>query len=168
MVYLDRHKMNCGGTGHILSYFKLQRDGSKMRYKFKCCQLKDKSTCSLKLKTTSFSSDGNGKFVYLDRHTADCGTTGFINDFKVERNSGHDKVRYRYYCCNLKDQRWKNAASCYSKYTSYTDDGNDKVYYLDRQTVSCNSGYALSYFKLQRNGSHNKVRYYYKCCKVSY
>ena len=167
MVYIDRHRMNCGGTGNILSMLRLQRDGKKMRYQYKCCSFKDTQVCSLQKKTTSFSSDGNGDAVHLDRHSADCGTTGFINDFKVERNSNHDKIRYSYYCCMLKST-WSGKSSCYTSHTSMTDDGNGKVYYLDRQTVSCNSGYALSYFKLYRNSAHTKWAYHYRCCKVNY
>eukprot|EP00795_Rhopilema_esculentum_P001077 gene1077-biopygen9831 len=124
-------------------------------------------SCSLQSKTTSFSDDGGGNLVYLDRHGADCGNSGFINDIRVERNSAHNKVRYNYYCCNLPSP-WASRSTCYTSYTDFTDDGGGRVYYLDRQTVSCNSGYALSYIRLQRNSSDNKVRYQYRCCKVNY
>ena len=167
MVYIDRHRMNCGGSGNIMSMFHLQRSGGSMRYQYKCCKIRDAGYCSLSRKESSFSDDGSGNAVYLDRHSADCGSSGFINDFRVERNSGHNKVRYNYYCCNLKSP-WNTKSSCYYGHTGFTDDGGGKVYYLDRQTVQCNSGYALSYFRLQRNGSHNKWRYHYRCCKVNY
>ena len=167
MVYIDRHRMNCGSSYNILSMFHLQRDGGKMRYQYKCCQLKATTACSLKQKTTSYSYDGDGDAVYLDRHTADCGTTGFINDLRVERNSAHNKVRYNYYCCNL-SSTWSGKTSCYTSETTMTKDGDGKVYYLDRQTVQCNSGYALSYFKLKRNSGHTKWAYHYRCCKVKY
>eukprot|EP00795_Rhopilema_esculentum_P001080 gene1080-biopygen9833 len=111
---------------------------------------------SVQGKQTSFSDDGGGNLVYLDRHGADCGNSGFINDIRVERNSAHNKVRYNYYCCNL-PSTWASRSTCYTSYTGFTDDGGGRVYYLDRQTVSCNSGYALSYIRLQRNSSHNKV-----------
>lgn len=165
MLYLDRHRVNCGTTGHILSMFHLQRDGGNMRYQYKCCQLRATSYCTLQSKTTTFNSDGSGNALYLDRHTADCGTTGFINDWRVERNSELNKIRYNYYCCSLVSP-WNSKASCYTKETAMTDDGDGKVYFLDRQTVSCNSGYALSYIKLNRSGS--KWGYYYRCCKVNY
>ena len=159
--------MNCGSTGYILSMFHLQRSGKNMRYQYKCCNFKDTAVCANRKKTTSFSKDGDGDAVYLDRHSADCGTTGYINDFKVERNSDHNKVRYSYYCCMLKST-WSGKSHCYTTQTGMTDDGDGKVYYLDRQTVSCNSGYALSYFKLYRNSNHNKWAYHYRCCKVNY
>ena len=167
MVYIDRHSMNCGGAGYILSMFHLQRSGKKMRYQYKCCNFKDTAVCYNQKKTTAYNNDGDGDAVFLDRHSADCGNAGYINDFKVERNSGHDKVRYSYYCCILKSP-WSGKSHCYTKKTSMTDDGDGKVYYLDRQTVSCNSGYALSYFKLYRNSAHTKWAYDYRCCKVNY
>lgn len=167
MVYIDRHRMNCGGSGYVLSMFHLDRSGGSMRYQYKCCKFRDTSYCSNVNKQTSFSSDGGGDAVYLDRHSANCGTQSLINDIRVERNSGHNKVRYNFYCCNLKSP-WNSKSSCYSRSTGWTDDGDGKVYFLDRQTVQCNSGYALSYYRLQRNGSHNKWRYDYRCCKVSY
>ena len=165
MVFIDRHRMSCVGSGYILSMFHLERSGGNMRYKYQCCKLRDTSYCSLASKTTAYSKDGDGNAVYLDRHSINCGHSGYINDIQLQRNNGHDKVRYSYYCCNLK-KPWSN--SCYDKYTGYTDDGSGKIYYLDRQTVQCQSGYALSYYVLQRNGGHDKWRYRYRCCKARY
>jgi len=167
MVYLDRHRMNCGGTGYVSSMFRLQRRGRKMRYKFRCCNFKDKAVCRLVRKVTSFSKDGGGDAVFLDRHSANCGRNGFINDIRVQRNSRHNKIRYNYYCCQLKG-KWRGRSSCYTKNTRMTYDGNGKVYYLDRQTVRCISGYGLSYFKLYRNSRHDRWAYNYRCCKVNH
>ena len=167
MVYLDRHRMNCGGTGYIASMLHLQRSGRKMRYKYKCCSFRDKAVCRLVYKTTLFRSDGGGDGMYLDRHSVNCGRSGFINDIRVQRNSGHNKIRYSYWCCQLK-WSWKRKSRCYTKRTGMTYDGNGKVYYLDRQTVRCRSGYGLSYFRLKRNSRHDKWAYNYRCCKVNH
>ncbi len=93
MVTIDRHRMNCRGRGNILSMFHLQRSGSKMRYQYECCKLRNLGYCTLVHKYTPFNRDGNGNSVYLDRHSANCGTKSFVNDFRIERNSGHNKVR---------------------------------------------------------------------------
>ncbi len=62
--------------------------------------------------------------------------------------------------------------NCYSAVTPFTLDGHvtkpGTVYFLDRQTVECNSGYGLSYIRLERNHPGlGKIRYAYKCCKVN-
>ncbi len=90
MAYLDRHKPDCG-TGKVMSYYRLERSGKNMRYRYKCCQFKG-NVYTMQQKYTSFNNDGNGKMYYLDRHTADCGPYGFISSIRIERNSGHDKV----------------------------------------------------------------------------
>eukprot|EP00112_Aurelia_sp_Birch-Aquarium-sp1_P018684 Seg4492.1 transcript_id=Seg4492.1/GoldUCD/mRNA.D3Y31 product=Coadhesin protein_id=Seg4492.1/GoldUCD/D3Y31 len=166
MEYIDRHRMGCRGVGKILAMFQLKRSGGNMRYSYKCCHF-PAASCTNQQKYTSFSYDGNGNAVYLDRHAADCSTTGFINDMRVQRNSGHNMVRYNYQCCNLSSQL-RRYASCYISATGYTFDGNGRVYYLDRQKVECRAGYALSYYKLERNSSHDHWRYRYRCCKVNY
>ena len=41
-VYLDRHRLNCGSGGNVMSMFKLERSDSnpnQVRYKYRCCQL---------------------------------------------------------------------------------------------------------------------------------
>ena len=166
MTYLDRHPMSCGGANTVMTMFHLQRSSDNMRYQYKCCTFQA-NVCNLQIKYTSFSDNGNGNTIYLDRHTADCSATGFINYLKVENDSGNENVRYKYYCANLV-AKWQPKASCYSATTSYSDDGDGKVYFLDRQTVSCDSGYALSYVKLQRKSSTKQWRYLYRCCKVTY
>eukprot|EP00112_Aurelia_sp_Birch-Aquarium-sp1_P019123 Seg467.7 transcript_id=Seg467.7/GoldUCD/mRNA.D3Y31 product="hypothetical protein" protein_id=Seg467.7/GoldUCD/D3Y31 len=168
MVYIDRHGIDCGGNGHVLTMFHLQRIGENIRYQYTCCSFRSASYCSNQRKYTDFSSDGNSNAVYLDRHGADCGTKSFINSARVERSSQRDKVRYNYECCNLASE-WKASSSCYDSTTSYTFDGRGRIYYLDRQTVSCRAGYAISYYRLERNhGSGDKYRYRYRCCKVNF
>ena len=167
MVYLDRHRMNCGGNSYFLSMFHLEANGMYMRYQYECCNFKDTAACTNMQRMTMFNEDGDGNAVYLDRHSADCGNTGYINDFKVERNYDHSKIRYSYYCCML-NGTWSEKSDCYTTQTSMTYDGYGLVYYLDRQTVSCDSGYALSFFKLFRYSFYSQWAYYYRCCKVNY
>ena len=111
---------------------------------------------------TGFQDDGDGDAVYLDRHTLHCAAGYLINYVKLERNSGHNKIKYTYKCC-------KSQLSCSDSTTtngrSYNGGGQGNSVYLDRQSIQCyNKG--LSYLKLARSG--NYWNYKYDCCKVSY
>ena len=94
MVYMDRHNLNCGGNNNVITMFKMERNGrkgSKIRFKYRCCQFSG-SVCTNTLKYTGFNKDGGGDTVYLDRHYVTCPNTGYLNDFKIERNSQHTQV----------------------------------------------------------------------------
>ena len=163
MVYLDRHVLQCNQRGGVLSMFHLQRHGDRVRYQYQCCKIALRNTCRPEHRVSVFSDDGGGQAIYLDRHEVNCGSTGFITDFRLERDPSQGHIRYNYNCCML-TSKWSSFANCYDGHTQFTFDGNGRIYYLDRQTVQCNSGYALSYFLLQRN--NGQYRYHYRCCKV--
>ncbi|XP_065064802.1 uncharacterized protein LOC135691014 [Rhopilema esculentum] len=168
MVYLDRHRVQCAGSGSILSMFYLEKNGEKIRFRYQCCKIEGQGVCSSSQKTSLFSEDGTGNTRYLDRHAMDCSTKGFISEFRLERNAAGNKVRYNYQCCQL-SANWTGLAQCYTRHTGFTFDGNGRVYYLDRQMVSCDAGYALSYIQLQRNNiGGDQYRYIYRCCKVNF
>jgi hypothetical protein len=145
-----------------MSMFKLERSGSnpnQVRYKYRYCQLGG-SGCTTRKVNNGFTIDGQGSVVYLDRQYVSCISNGFINDYWSTRNSGHDRYRYEYYCCET-----RRSLSCYDSSTSYTDEGNRTNFYLDRQTASCNSGYFLQSFRLKRNSANNRMRYDIRCCR---
>lgn len=167
MRYLDRHMMQCNEPGGVMAMFHLERNVELIRYQYKCCKIDRANTCYPQRRTSVYSDDGSGQAIYLDRHAADCGTTGFISDFRVERNPNQGHIRYNYNCCML-TSKWSALTSCYDAYTSFSYDGNGRVYYLDRQIVQCNSGFALSYFRMQRNYALGQYRYHYRCCKVNH
>ena len=167
MVYLDRHFMQCSQPGGVLSMFHLQHNSGLIRYQYQCCKFARANTCNPQRRTSIYSDDGGGRAIYLDRHAADCGATGFITDFRVESNPSQGHIRYNYNCCIL-TSKWSTHALCYDAHTNFSFDGNGRVYYLDRQTVRCNTGYALSYFRLQRNSALGQYRYHYRCCKVNH
>ena len=162
-VYLDRHWVVCGG-GYAMRYFRLQRSGNSIRYQFLCCTLQPYTVTAYPTKYTPFNADGNGDFVYLDRHQPYCWNYGnsFIRYFRLGRNGGHNQWRYQYGCSNV-----NKAISCYDRHTGFTYDGNGRVEYLDRNFVYCNSGYFIQSFRLQRNSGHNHIRYWARCCKYA-
>ena len=162
-TYLDRHRLTCEEKG-VLSMFQLQRMMEEMRFEYKCCEVM-KSSCNLKFKTTSFERASQGKLYDLTKHSVDCGLNGFIKDLKLETIRGLDQVRYRYQCCNVKDKSVN--VSCYTDNTSYTDRGNGKVFYFDRQSVFCKPEYGLSFFHLEKNKDNTKIRYQYRCCTLN-
>lgn len=93
IVYLDRQNAMC--YDNYISSFKLYRNGRKWRYEYDCCKMLYRRTCHSK--STSFNDDSG--LVYLDRHTVDCGTGYNLVSFYLNRNSGHNKMRYSYRCC---------------------------------------------------------------------
>ena len=66
MVYFDRHRMDCGGSGSVLKMFRLRRRGGRIGFEYRCCRLR-KTVCYNSRRTNGFSSDGGGNAVYLDR-----------------------------------------------------------------------------------------------------
>ena len=164
MVYFDRHRLDCGGSGSVLKMFRLRRRGGRIGFEYRCCRLR-KTVCYNSRRTNGFSSDGGGNAVYLDRQTVSCGTYGYLNGYWLERNGGHNSIRYSYYCCNLRYSRHRARTTCYNEITNWTYNGNGKSYYLDRQTVQCSRPrYFLTSFRLQRSGSN--WRYHSRCCKI--
>lgn len=166
-VFLDRQRLNCGGSGNVLNMFKLERSGSdpnQIRYKYKCCKHTG-SSCSIRKVNNRFTVDGGGEVIYLDRQRVACNSNGLVNDFKLSRNGAHNKYRYEYYCCDLNRSR----LSCHDSSTSFTDEGNRTNFYLDRQTVACSNGNFLQSFRLKRNSpANNRIRYDITCCRVNY
>ena len=166
LVYIDRHHLKCR-SNNAISMFRVQRSGHMMRYQYNCC-LKGKGVCTLKAKATEFSENGIGDLYILRKHKVNCGPTGYISQFKVERNQPQNKFRYKYYCCSpqLKKARFskrKRKIKCYNSKTHFSDKG--KVYYLNRHVIICQKGYALTSFVLEGNNDHTKIRYSYRCCK---
>jgi len=88
-----------------------------------------------------------------------------MNSIKLERNGGHDKIRYRYRCCKAQlpcsDSRTTNGRS----YNGGGPHAEGNTVYLDRQTVNCYDK-GLSYLKLDRLRSN--WNYKYDCCKTQY
>jgi hypothetical protein len=166
MVYMDRHRLTCGGARGI-KMFRLRRSGGSIRYEYICCALTRSNVCANTRRWNGFTYDGNGDTVYLDRQTISCGNRhGYVNGFWLERNGRHNRIRYSYDCCNLKSYQHRVRTTCYTSRTGFTYDGNGKNYYLDRQTVRCNYRYFLTYIRLERNGRHDRWRYRFTCCKI--
>jgi len=111
---------------------------------------------------TAFKSDGDGKAVYLDRHSVHCPSGKVMRSLKLERNSNHNQIRYDFDCCT--SQLPCNDLSTNNGQT-YNGGGEGNTVYLDRQTISCGNR-GLSYLKLDRSG--DKWNYKYHCCQVSY
>ena len=162
LVYFDRHRVYCGGSGNVLTAFYLRRNGGSIRYNYKCCRLK-RTICYNQPRYTGWNSDGGGNTIYLDRHSVNCGDYGYINHFQLKR--GGRNVQYYYTCCHLYSSY--RSTWCYNRYTRFTDTGRGKNYYLDRQTVQCNSRYFLTRFEMQTSGPY-RWRYFYRCCRQAY
>ena len=166
MVYLDRHRLSCGGNGHVITEVHLARSGGNIRFEYRCCTL-NSIVCTNYYKDNPFTDDGNGNSVFLDQQIVSCGDHGYLNNYGLLRNGDHDHVRYTYLCCYLNHERHRRRTSCYTAYTGFTEDGDGETFYFDRQRVKCNAGYFLTYFRLQRKSDHYYWRYQFRCCKIT-
>lgn len=97
----------------------------------------------------------------MDRHSLHCSTGYVLNALRLERNNGHNKIRYAYRCCRsqLSCTDWPKINT-----QTYNGGGEGNSVYLDRQTISCGNG-GISYLKLNRK--YNNWNYRYNCCYVS-
>ncbi|MEM5549350.1 hypothetical protein WNY63_01200 [Pseudoalteromonas neustonica] len=102
---------------------------------------------------TPANDDGQGNFVFFDRHIVDCGSDA-INSLHLFRPTA-TQIAYEYGCTNL------NSAINNDVYTPANDDGGGNVIFLDRHTVNC-EGKALQYLHLQR-ATASTVQYHYQC-----
>ena len=57
---------------------------------------------------------------------------------------------------------------CYSRYTPFSEIGNGKLVYLDRQHLSCGVNEVVQAMMLERHNSSRYIRYNYTCCKIPY
>jgi len=95
IVYLDRLSPSCNKG--IMGRIHLYRSGNNWRYQFSCGYASQSLTCHSY--STSFTADGGGKVEYLDRQTVTCPYGWGVSSFHLNRNSGHNRVRYSYKCC---------------------------------------------------------------------
>ena len=107
---------------------------------------------------TQYYSDD--KPVYLDRHTLSCQNGYVMNAVKLQQNSLHNKIRYRYRCCST---RFPCTDSRTINQRSYNGGGEGNTVNLDHQTINCYDK-ALSYLKLDT--FQNYWNYKYDCCKT--
>ena len=103
VVYLDKQYVSCGARG-LLNEFRLLRKHSligKHRYQYYCCEMNRQSSLHCYHDTTSFTNDGSGNMVYLDRQTVKCSQGYFLQSFRLNRNAYHNRLRYSIRCCKI-------------------------------------------------------------------
>ena len=100
MIYLDRHKVNCGKKP--ISDFQLKRPaGNKIQYKYRCSNRNAAGDCrntATKWNTPSSST------IYLDRHDVKCKPSEVLPQFRLRHNGkpgSARKIRYDYTCCAM-------------------------------------------------------------------
>lgn len=98
VIYLDRHKVDCGLTPIV--NFKLSNpDDVNMEYAFKCSNLPHDGAC--RDLVTSFDETGDGNMVYLDKHNVQCGEGEVMTSFKLGPNESGKRMNYNYTCCRM-------------------------------------------------------------------
>lgn len=148
VIFLDRQKVSCPAK-QAISYFRLNRQGSNLRYKYACISHAG-ITDEVRTKYTGWNKhDGTGGSTnYLDRHNVKCDRNWVLQSFKLQTSGSN--IRYKYKCVH---------APCQDTYTDRdtgrTDAGRKyETYYLDRQEVGAvlgnyHSNQALFGFRLQ-------------------
>jgi len=110
---------------------------------------------------TPWNTQGNRKSYYLDRHEVLCPKGTAMTYFHLERNSGYNKLRYKYRCCSVKD-----TCESQSTPTAFNSDGGGNTVYLDRHQPNCGDKGLISYMHFDRSKDLKKVRYEITCCGV--
>ena len=100
MIYLDRHKVDCGKKP--ISDFQLKRPaGNKIQYKYRCSNRNAAGDC--RNTATAWNTPSNST-IYLDRHDVKCKANEALTKFKLVHNGkpgGAKKIRYDYTCCAM-------------------------------------------------------------------
>lgn len=105
VIFLDRHHVSCPGNSFLQS-FHLNRNSNHNRYRYTYTCHKPYSDTG----TSCYSDSTNvnsiwywldrrqGRLIYLDRHSVQCGIGYFLNGFQLV-HPGHSSIYYRYRCC---------------------------------------------------------------------
>jgi hypothetical protein len=156
---LANHTIDCG-TGKLLSSFKLERSGDKMRYRYKCVEDKDDTNyCVIKTTTSNVvNSDYFHSINYLDRHTLDCSDGYAIR--KVQLIKSGSQIYFSYSCCKA------SLNYCSYNETKNEDRGDKSTHYLDRLEVNAGNFRVLKGFKFNSSGDE-QMNYSYTSCGIS-
>merc|ERR1712050_116819 len=99
---------------------------------------------------TAGDIDGGGNAVYLDRHHVRCEAGEVLTSFKLLRPTD-TTINYNYQCAATSGgSGWVEKTTPQDE---IDDDGN--MVYLDRHHVRCPNAFALSCFRLVRDGDAN-------------
>lgn len=161
-MYLDRHHPKCL-PGFAMQQFRLQRDGDRIQYRFRCVRVHCTSIGQLETKA---SIDGKGETVYLDRqHVRVVLEDQVMTGFKLKRYGSNYKYLVDY--CNLSDtKKYKRQIGVTHQQTTKNDWGENNIHYLDRHDVKCPNNSYLQGFHLTRP-EKTKISYEYMCKNFS-
>lgn len=95
IMYLDRHNVACPDNT-LMRSFKLQQNGTKIRYNYTCCEAPIKQCTDLE---TPWGDTDKGRVYFLDKMKVDAEGRRGINRFKLWRHD--DDIKYKYRACNL-------------------------------------------------------------------
>jgi hypothetical protein len=158
---LTSHAMKCD-TSEYINYFKLERSGANMRYRYKCIsvpQITAPSCYTANTKADIVGDDVYHTVQYLDRHKVSCKSGYGLKEVQLIKDSSNT-IHYQYKCCTFP------LSYCSYGETSNEDYGDKTTYNLDRVTVDAGQYRILSSFKLNSIGQ-NEFNYTYKSCASS-
>ena len=161
---LDKQQVKCHPFG-LLRRFQLQQNATGILYEHACCKFRN-IACNMVSRVTQWNDDGEGRSMFLDRHTVDCGESSLLHSFVLERDATLKQIRYLYSCCDVLNPVWEIEVKCQENGNVFMNEGNKSVFILALQNVSCDPGSALSKFVYSRD-IREYFRYEYKCCKIN-
>ena len=152
----------------MLTSFQYQRadGGLNGRYNIKCCEFNASIPYTIDEKSTDFVQFGSDVRL-LAKHKLNCDNVGLIRNMKLEQDSAQQKFRYRYGCYVLSNLQYQTQSICYNDVTTWNENNNGDVIYLDRHIVRCSkSGYSINEVELKIKPDNDRQwRYEFKCCK---
>lgn len=107
--------------------------------------------------------DGGGKneLIYLDRQNLRCPLGYFITRFIAQTKTRFIRINYACKSYNT----YVSEDMCNWKNTGNQDMGSQELFYLDRHTVTCDTGKALRAYNYGR-GPGNTMTMNYQCCSA--
>ena len=164
VVYLDRHNINCNGTG--LNQLHLNTNGPSntiLQFDYTCVSGGNLSS-GVQL-YTAWNSYSTNSVLYLDRHDIACGSGSVMTNLQLEAEVNNMTIRWRYVCALS-----MFSLSCRNTSTLPDENGScngcsNSVVYLDRHNISCGVNEAISRVKLVNDNSAS-YHFDYTCCSV--
>lgn len=163
-IYMDRHDLNMCGNPTAMSSFKMEMryDGAaQMRFTYQCDGYRGISGNPTVVRYATTANDwGSGNVVFLDRHNVRCGANQVLRRWRLTRPSSA-QISIEYFCVPAT----VNTATCENLFTPWNSNGNGQVNFLDRHSVTCPTGKALTRWQLETDNPKSQMRIAFTCCR---
>ena len=100
LVYLDKQQVDCSDYS-VLNAFHLvvNTNYKQQHYQYQCCDIETAYQGKYISNNSAWTEEGSSKNFFLGRQDFQCDKGSYLSYFSLERNSGHNLIRYNYRCC---------------------------------------------------------------------